>query len=465
MNYNPNDTIVALATASGAAAIAVLRISGPKAIEIVQPFFYKNNQSVPYTIHSAPPRQQVFGTIRSDKSVLDEVLLTYFPAPGSYSGEPTIEIACHGSVFIQQQLLQLFLSNGARMAEPGEFTMRAYLNGKMDLSQAEAVADLINSQSTLTHKMALKQMRGGYSSKINQLRDQLIQFASLIELELDFSEEDVEFADRNKLLLQVDMILSVVDELLHSFDLGNVLKNGIPIAIVGRPNAGKSTLLNALLNEERAIVSDIPGTTRDTIEDQITINGVSFRFIDTAGLRQTDDLIEKIGVDRALRTIDKSSAVIYLFDPETITQEELQLEIENLKRHNAHANLIVTANKVDKSNHDAIRIKFQQLPELLCISAKQQANLDNLRNRLLDLFKLNELQNAEIIVTNARHAEALRRAGEALQNVKTGLNANIAGDLLALDIRHATDTLGSITGKVGSDDLLINIFTRFCIGK
>jgi tRNA modification GTPase len=463
MAYSPNDTIIAPATASGTAAIALIRISGANALSIVAPFFKNSGTSATSIARSA--RKQLFGTIQIDGKIIDEVLLSYFKGPNSYTGQDSIEISCHGSPYILQQLLQLFLSNGARMAEPGEFTMRAFLNGKMDLSQAEAVSDLINSHSAISHQMAMQQMRGGFSSTINYLRDELIHFASLIELELDFSEEDVEFADRTNLLNRITGIKKVITDLLAGFTLGNVLKNGIPVAIAGRPNAGKSTLLNALLNEERAIVSDIPGTTRDTIEDQITINGVGFRFIDTAGLRDTDDVIEKIGVDRALRTIDKSSAVIYLFDPHQLTEKELEIELEEVKQHTSTSQMILTANKVDTGTEQAIRAKFPNHKNLLCISAKQKVGLDTLRQHLLTLFDLNKLTSTDVIVSNARHAEALRQAAEALEKVKFGLESGLPGDLLALDIRFAIEVLGNITGKVTNEDLLTNIFTRFCIGK
>lgn len=465
MAYAPNDTIIAPATANSLAAIAVIRLSGPAAFSIVSPYFKSAGSKQSLSISTIVPRKQMFGLIQHNTEIIDEVLLTYFKAPNSYTGEDSIEISCHGSSYIVQQLLQLFLANGARMAEPGEFTMRAFLNGKMDLSQAEAVSDLINSQSALAHKVALQQMRGGFSNRINVLREELIHFASLIELELDFSEEDVEFANRTDLLNRVNSISNVVQDLLSSFNLGNVLKNGIPVAIAGRPNAGKSTLLNALLNEERAIVSDIPGTTRDTIEDQITINGVAFRFIDTAGLRNTDDVIEKIGVDRALRTINKSQAVIYLFDPHQITQQELTVDLAELSEHSQNAQVILTANKVDIGSEAAIRAKFNSFDNFICISAKHKTSLENLRTHLLELFNLKALETTDVIVTNARHAEALRQAELALDKVRSGLQNGLPGDLLALDIRFAIDVLGNITGKVTNEDLLTNIFTRFCIGK
>lgn len=463
MAFLPNDTIIAPATATGIAAIALIRISGVNALSITEPLFKSTGNSA--ISISASARKQIFGTIQSEGKIIDEVLLTYFKGPNSYTGEDAIEIACHGSPYILQKLLQLFLSKGARMAEPGEFTMRAFLNGKMDLSQAEAVSDVINSNSDISHQIAMQQMRGGFSSTINHLRDELIHFASLIELELDFSEEDVEFADRTNLLTRIAGIRKVITDLLAGFTLGNVLKNGIPVAIAGRPNAGKSTLLNALLNEERAIVSDIPGTTRDTIEDQISINGLAFRFIDTAGLRDTDDVIEKIGVDRALRTIDKSSAVIYLFDPHQLNEKELELELEELKQHTSQSQVILTANKVDTGTEQSIRAKFPNHKNMLCISAKQKFALDILRQHLLTLFDLSKLNSTDIIVTNARHAEALRQAEEALEKVKVGLETGLPGDLLALDIRFAIEVLGNITGKVTNEDLLTNIFTRFCIGK
>lgn len=464
MNYNAKDTIVALATAHGSAAIAVIRISGPKSIEIVERYFYtktlkkkKLSNKASHTAH--------FGLIAHQNVIIDEVLATIFIAPNSYTGQESVEISCHGSVFIQQQLLQLFLDGGARMAEPGEFTMRAFLNGKLDLSQAEAVADLISSNSSLSHQVAMQQMRGGFSSKIKLLRDNLISFASLIELELDFSEEDVEFANRTDLKNLINTITGVIHKLINSFEVGNVIKNGIPVAIVGKPNAGKSTLLNVLLEDDRAIVSEIPGTTRDTIEDEITIDGVLFRFIDTAGLRTTTDVIEQIGVNKAYDTIKKSAIVIYLFDTHEISSGDLKLEIELLKEHLVGSQLLVVANKIDTENPEELKNEFCDFPEMVYISAKEHKNIELLKQKLIALFDTRTVDATDTIVTNARHANSLKNAERALMQVNEGLNNNIVGDLLALDIRYALEELGLITGQVTNEDLLDSIFTKFCIGK
>lgn len=464
MKFITNDTIVALATAHGSAAIAVIRLSGPESINIVDSFFF-NKQLKKKSLLSRPTHSANFGLIIHEEVIIDEVLATIFKAPYSYTGQNSVEVSCHGSLFIQQQLVQLFLSAGARMAEPGEFTMRAFLNKKLDLSQAEAVADLIGSNSSISHQVAMQQMRGGFSTKIKMLRDHLINFASLIELELDFSEEDVEFADRTDLKNLIETIHTVIRKLLHSFEVGNVIKNGIPVAIVGRPNAGKSTLLNVLLEDDRAIVSEIPGTTRDTIEDEMIIEGVLFRFIDTAGLRTTTDIIEQIGVNKALEVIKKSAIIIYLFDTHTLGSGDLRQEIDLLQEYIGNSQLLIVANKIDVENYADLREEFSEFPDIVYISAKEQKNIDILQKRLIDLFDLRTLDVSDTIVTNARHANSLKNAGNALDNVIKGLNTNIASDLLALDIRYALEELGNITGQVTNEDLLENIFTRFCIGK
>lgn len=464
MKFITNDTIVALATAHGSAAIAVIRLSGPEAFNIIEPFFFTrtlkkksllNKES--HTVH--------FGLLVHNDVIIDEVLITIFKSPNSYTGQNSLEISCHGSPFIQQQLLQLFLSSGARMAEPGEFTMRGFLNGKFDLSQAEAVADLISSNSQVSHQVAMQQMRGGFSDKIKILRSNLVNFASLIELELDFSEEDVEFANRTDLKNLVLTINSVLGKLITSFELGNVIKNGIPVAIVGKPNAGKSTLLNVLLDDDRAIVSEIPGTTRDTIEDEITLDGVLFRFIDTAGLRTTSDVIEQIGVNKALEAIKKSAIIIYLFDTHTLSSGDLKLELDLLKDHIGDSQLVIVANKIDSENLTELKDEFIDFPDAVYISAKEKKHIDTLKQKLVALFDTRIVSATDTIVTNARHANALKNAAAALQNVSNGLQSNIASDLLALDIRYALEELGNITGQVTNEDLLENIFTKFCIGK
>lgn len=464
MKFVTEDTIVALATPHGSSAIAVLRLSGPSSVGIVDQFFFTKGLKK----RSLAGRQSHtvnFGVLAHAGQILDEVLITVFRAPASYTGQDSVEIACHGSLFIQQQLLQLFLNAGARMAEPGEFTLRAFLNGKLDLSQAEAVADLIASNSAASHKVAMQQMRGGFSDKIKELRGNLLNFASLIELELDFSEEDVEFADRTALRTLVENILATIRKLIGSFELGNVIKNGIPVAIVGKPNAGKSTLLNVLLEDDKAIVSEIPGTTRDTIEDEITISGVRFRFIDTAGLRTTTDIIEQIGVSRAFEVIRRSAVIVYLFDAHTLSSGDLKQEMELLEEYIGNSQLIIVANKIDSENLAELEREFSDFPDIIYISAKEHRNIDQLRQRLLTLFDTQALETSDTIVTNARHAGALKNAARALENVEQGLNSNIASDLLALDIRYALEELGNITGQVTNEDLLSNIFTKFCIGK
>lgn len=464
MKYIPDDTIVALATAHGTAAIAVIRLSGPEAVMIVDAFFFSKTMKKK-TLLTRQTHSANFGLMAQQGVIIDEVVITVFKAPGSYTGQDCVEVSCHGSLFIQQQLLHLFLNAGARMAEPGEFTMRAFLNGKLDLSQAEAVADLIASNSSVSHQVAMQQMRGGFSDKIKLLRSNLVNFASLIELELDFSEEDVEFADRTQLRNLVTTINAIIHKLVNSFEVGNVIKNGIPVAIVGKPNAGKSTLLNVLLDDDRAIVSEIPGTTRDTIEDEMIVEGVLFRFIDTAGLRTTSDIIEQIGVNKALEVIRKSAIIIYLFDSHALSNGDLKMEIGLLDDYIGNSQVIIVANKIDVENYNDLEKEFADFPDIIYISAKEHRNIDLLKNKLVNLFDTRTLDTSDTIVTNARHASALKKAAASLDNVISGLDQNIAGDLLALDIRHALEELGYITGQVTNEDLLENIFTKFCIGK
>ena len=459
-----NDTITALATAHGSAAIAVIRLSGSKSFEITEKVFFDKELS-PKNISSEKSHTLHFGIIAENKIIIDEVLVSIFKSPHSYTGEDSIEISCHGSVYIQQKILQVLLSYGARMAQPGEFTLRAFLNGKFDLSQAEAVADLIASNSGLSHQVAMQQMRGGFSNKIKVLRDHLINFASLIELELDFSEEDVEFADRNDLKKLIQTIISIISKLMESFEVGNVIKTGIPVAIVGKPNSGKSTLLNVLLEDDRAIVSEIPGTTCDSIEDEMTIDGVLFRFIDTAGIRTTTDVIEQMGVNRSFDVIKKSAIIIYLFDVHELSSGDLTLEINLIKEHIGTSQLVIVANKIDVENIKDLKEEFKKFDDLIFISAKENKNIDELKNELINLFDARTVSSTDTIVTNARHAETLKRANNALQIVATGLEEKMPGDLLALEIRYALDELGSLTGEVTSEDLLDSIFTRFCIGK
>jgi tRNA modification GTPase len=458
-----NDTITALATPHGSGAIAVIRLSGKRSFEIIDQVFFdkafkskKIAEQKGYTIH--------FGIIAEGDVIIDEVLVSVFKNPHSYTGEDSIEISCHGSMYIQQQILQVLLKHGARMANAGEFTLRAFLNGKFDLSQAEAVADLIASNSGLSHQVAMEQMRGGFSNKIKILRDHLVNFASLIELELDFSEEDVEFANRDDLKKLVHSITGIIEKLVGSFDVGNVIKNGIPVAIVGKPNAGKSTLLNVLLEDDRAIVSEIPGTTRDTIEDEMIIDGVLFRFIDTAGIRTTTDVIEQIGVNKAFDAIKKSAIVVYLFDAHEISSGDLKLEIDLIKEHIGTSQLVIVANKIDTENLTDLKKEFAAY-DVIYISAKEHNNISELKQKLVGLFDARTVNATDTIVTNARHVDSLKRANLALFKVVAGLDKNIAGDLLAVEIRYALDELGSITGEVTNEDLLDSIFTRFCIGK
>ena len=457
------DNICALATASGMGAIAVIRVSGPDAIALCTPLFksVKEGKSLlnqkTHTIH--------LGTIMDGTQLVDEVLVSVFKGPNSYTGENIVEISCHGSNYIQQQILQLLIKNGCRTAEPGEFTFRAFMNGKMDLSQAEAVADLISSSNEKSHDLALSQMRGGFSSEIQALRKELIKFASLIELELDFSSEDVEFADRKELDGLLNKLKMVLRKLVDSFALGNVLKNGIPVAIVGEPNVGKSTLLNALLNEDRAIVSEIAGTTRDTIEDELVIDGMSFRFIDTAGIRETNDTIESIGIEKTFDKIKQSKVVLYLFDASTANSEMVHAEILKLEEHTNGKQLIAVANKVDKGDLPSIESSFGDLPNVLFISAKHKNNVERLKELLTEKVKQGLLNNDDVIISNSRHFEALTKALEHVVLVQEGLGIGVSGDLLAMDIRQSLHYLGEVTGEITTDDLLDSIFRDFCIGK
>ena len=464
-NYILNDdTIAALATPHGFGAIAVIRLSGKNAIDTTEKIFYtkalklkKLSNQKSHTAH--------FGLIMENEVIIDEVLITIFKAPKTYTGEEIVEISCHGSIFIQQQILQILYKHGARPAQAGEFTLRAFLNGKLDLSQAEAVSDLIASNSATSHQVAMQHMRGGFSNKIEVLRENLLNFASLIELELDFSEEDVEFANRTDLRKLINTIQSIIEKLIASFEVGNVIKHGIPVAIVGKPNAGKSTLLNVLLEDDRAIVSEIAGTTRDTIEDELIIDGVLFRLIDTAGIRTTTDVIEQIGVNKAFEVIRKSAIVIYLFDTHELSRGDLELEINIVKDHIGTSQLLVVGNKIDFEVLEDLKQEFADVPHIQFISAKEHKNIDVLKSTLVSLFDTRTVNTTDTIVTNSRHVSSLTKAHEALHKVNEGLNSNIQSDFLALDIRYALEALGEITGQVTNDDLLGNIFSKFCIGK
>ena len=459
-----NDTIIALATPSGAGAIAVIRLSGSKAIAMVDASFKsistkKLVSQKTHTIH--------LGHVVEDSRVLDEVLVSVFKNPKSYTGEDVVEISCHGSSYIQQEIIQLFVRNGARIANPGEFTLRAFLNAKLDLSQAEAVADLIASDNKASHQIAMQQMRGGFTNEIKVLRDELLNFASLIELELDFSEEDVEFANRKQFEELLERIIKVLKHLIDSFSTGNVIKNGIPISIIGAPNVGKSTLLNALLNEDKAIVSDIAGTTRDAIEDEITIEGIKFRFIDTAGIRTTEDTIESIGIKKTFEKITQSQVVLYLLDSTKVTTETIQIfnsEIRKIQEQYPDKQLIVVANKMDEADQEYIETSFVY-PHTLFTSAKSGLGIDTLKAKLLEFVNTGALRNNDTIITNSRHYDSLLKALAEVQKMQQGMDANLSGDLLAIDIRQALYHFGEITGEITSDDLLGNIFANFCIGK
>ena len=461
-------TIVALATAQGSAALGIIRVSGSDAITIVDKFFQGKNLSKVkgHTVH--------YGKIvREDGYIIDECMASVFLAPRSFTKENAIEISCHGSPYILNEVIQLFLRNGARMAKPGEFTLRAFLNGQFDLSQAEAIADLIASSNQSDHELAMKQMRGGFSDQIKSLRQELIDFAALIELELDFSEEDVEFADRKKLENLVHRISSLITNLLDSFALGNVLKHGVSTVIAGRPNAGKSTLLNALLNEDRALVSEIEGTTRDTVEESINIEGIQFRLIDTAGIRDTSDMVEKMGVDKTLEKIASSTVVIYMFDVVQTSPEQLWEDVQKFLDNNTllenQAAKIFVANKMDLNPYTKPEAYHKEglisAENLLSLSAKNKMNIEALKELLYNTVINNPEMLDNTIVSNNRHYEALLKSRESLARVVEGLQSGLTGDFIAMDIRQALYHLGEITGEIHTDDLLDSIFSRFCIGK
>lgn len=455
--HEKEDTIVALATPQGVGAIAVIRLSGKDAIKITNRIFKGKDleKQASHTIH--------FGTIRDGDKIIDEVLASVFVAPKSFTKENVVEISTHGSSYIVNQVIKLLVRHGARPAKPGEFTQRAFLHGQFDLAQAEAVADLINSDSETSHQAAMNQMRGGFSSEIQKLRNELIHFASMIELELDFGEEDVEFANRNDLKVLVEKLLRAVELLIGSFDLGNVIKNGVPTVIAGKPNAGKSTLLNALLNEEKAIVSEIAGTTRDFIEDEINIGGVIFRFIDTAGLRETTDIIEAIGVSRTQEKMKTASLILYLFDLTDTDMVEINRDINRLE--NQGVPFVKVANKIDKASAEFVSELKAKYPDTIFISAGQKENLEVLKSRILELVNLDKFRTGNTIVTNIRHYDSLVKTRQSLLDVLEGLDRQITNDFLAMDIRRSLHYLGEITGEITTDDLLANIFSKFCIGK
>jgi tRNA modification GTPase len=452
-----DDTVVALATPPGMGAIGVIRVSGKQTFPILNDLFPSKNllEQASHTI--------VVGLLKDQNKVLDEVVLSLFKGPKSYTGEDVIEISCHGSAYIQAQIIASITARGARLAKAGEFTQRAFLNGKLDLAQAESVADLIASNSEASKRAAIHTMRGGFSTDLAYLRDQLIKFSALIELELDFAEEDVEFANRSALHSTVDELQQATQQLINSFALGNVIKNGVQVAIIGKPNAGKSTLLNALLNENRAIVSDIAGTTRDTIEEVLNIEGVLFRLIDTAGIRtQTDDVIEQLGVAKSLEKMNAADLVVYLFDAATTSIEDIEVVAKELTTTGIKH--VLVANKIDSITPEKLAV-LEATDSIVCIAAKNKLAIDTLKNALVQKAVGGDVQTESTVVTNARHQDALLKLQASLQDVSAGLSAKITGDLLALDIRQCLHYLGLITGEITNDDQLDYIFSKFCIGK
>ncbi len=452
-----NDTIVALATPAGVGAIGVIRLSGPRAMEIINLLFPSKDllQQKSHTIH--------VGYLKEDETVLDEVVVSLYKNPKSYTGEDVVEISCHGSSFVQQQIIAACIRKGARLAKAGEFTQRAFLNGKIDLTQAEAVADMIASNTAASQRTALNNMRGGFSTVLKQLRENLIQFSALIELELDFSQEDVEFADRKKFYQLLEEAGSVTGALLHSFKLGNVIKNGVSVAIIGKPNAGKSTLLNTLLNENRAIVSEIAGTTRDTVEEVVNIEGVLFRLIDTAGIREhSADVIELIGIEKTRQKIKESDEVLYLFDVNTETISDISIARELIAQTNT--NFILVGNKTDVMGVEQALEKFSD-EEILYISAKDKQHIDQLTKKLVSKVVKGNINTENTVITNARHYEALQQVDACITEIKKGLDNNIPGDLLGLDIRRCLHYISEITGDITNENVLDYIFSKFCIGK
>jgi len=453
------ETIVALATPNGLGAISVIRISGLNAISITEKLFKpKGNKKLSnqksHTVH--------LGHLIRNGHELDEVLVTLFKGPHSYTGENTIEISCHGSTYIQQEIIDLFIENGIRVANPGEFTLRAFINGKMDLNQAEAVADLIASENEGSHKLAMEQMKNGFSNDLKKLRAELLHFSSMIELELDFSQEDVEFAERSEFKKLTIKIQYELEKLIDSFKSGNVLKNGISVAIAGKPNAGKSSLLNTLLNEDKAIVSDIPGTTRDSIEDSLVIDGINFRFTDTAGLRETKDVIESKGIEKTKEKINSARILIYLFDSNDTSFKEINSDLESFKREDL--SILLVRNKVDLKNTNQILINELEKFEIIEISANNADSVNLLKKRLIN--EINILNPyTDTVISNSRHYEALMNALKAIEEVNIGLKNDISGDLLSVDIRKSIEHLAEITGEITNDDVLGNIFANFCIGK
>ena len=457
---NHSETICSVSTAPGTGAIAVIRVSGPQAFPIVCQLFRKKT-----TFDDTPPHVAKFGEIVDGESLIDQVVFVKFAAPHSYDGEDMVEVSCHGSRFIQQKILEMLLQRGCRMAEPGEFTLRAFLNGKMDLPQAEAVGDLIDSQSESAHRLAVNQLKGGFSRKIADLRDRFIQLAALLELELDFSEEEVEFADRGQFLNLLAELRTETDTLVRSFRTGNALKNGVPVAIVGKPNVGKSTLLNALLNDDRAIVSDIPGTTRDTVEDTLTLGGTLFRFIDTAGIRHSDDAIENSGIQRSFRAMEDADIILYMADASATSAESILEELQEIhdKIGTAEKKIILILNKIDKS--DTFTLPNGDLScEVIGISAKEKRNLEAVTTELTQYVAERSVSDGTLL-TNARHYDLMVKIAADIERIEEGLTGGVPTDLVAIDVRSALDKLGRLTGTITDNDVLNTIFGKFCIGK
>lgn len=465
-----NDTICAIATAAGKGAISIVRLSGPQAKDIITKIFTpskksKNWTEIGYTLH--------YGTIHNNKQLVDDVIVSIFTNPQSYTGEDSVEISCHGSLYIQNEILKLLISHGARLATPGEFTQRAFLNGKLDLSQAEAVADLIASGSQASHQLAISQIKGGYAKELQELRHSLLHFLSMMELELDFSEEEVEFANRKELLELANNVKTRITKLVDSFSIGNAVKNGIPVCIVGEPNVGKSTLLNAILNEEKAIVSEIPGTTRDVIEDTVIIGGTTFRFMDTAGIRNTSNQIERLGIDKTFAKIDTASFVLFLVDVSSPLHYIKQNIIAIKQKISADKKLIIVVNKIDVINNKQLQNRFSkdslndlaEQDDIIFISAKNKTNITEVIEKLLHEVNYGEITQHDAIVTNIRHFEALQNAQTSIEEVINGINHSISNDLISLELRHVLHHIGLITGSISTDEMLGHIFENFCIGK
>tara|TARA_B100000579_G_scaffold173883_1_gene141723 strand:+ start:903 stop:2291 length:1389 start_codon:yes stop_codon:yes gene_type:complete len=458
------DDIVAISTPSGMGAISIIRVTGDNALKKVEPFFKSKKGTKLSNIKS---HSLLYGDFVNNHEIIDEVVLSYYAKDKSFTGQETIEISCHGSTYIQKTIIEKLLENKIRLAKPGEFTMRAFLNGKFDLTQAEAVSDLIYSDSASMHKIALNQMRGGFQNDLKSLREELLHFTSMIELELDFSEEDVEFANKKELVALIERVKLKIQDLKNSFKYGNAIKNGVPVAIAGKPNSGKSSLLNLLLNEDKAIVSDIPGTTRDAIEDTLILDGIKFRFVDTAGLRNTDDEIEAKGIEITKSKISKASVLIYLFDINNSSESEILEDLSEFNRDDL--SIILVRNKIDLKNESTIKIESilkkcdSKIKEVLEISAIQKKYVDVIKEKLLDINKL--LKSEQTIITNLRHFDSLSNAESSLVEIEKGIQNGLSGDLLSIDLRRAIESIGEITGQITNDEMLGNIFSNFCIGK